>query len=108
MLFYRDSAVQSVFAFPFALSADHSLNSAPTLPTLAGGRHTGAIRCTSVISAVLAETAASQLCQFSGHTGTSRLSFQRKLCEICNKNAIIPVVVKHVQAAPQNAQHAAL
>ena len=48
------------------------------------GGHTGTSRCTCVISALSAEPAAMQKCQFSGFSRASRPPFQREICNFCN------------------------
>ncbi len=91
-------------AFAFASSADHSL--APAEPTFGGG-HTGAFRCTCVISAASAEPAAIQKCQFSGFSLASRPPFQRINCTfriLCNialflfylVTCLLPLLTKHL------------
>jgi hypothetical protein len=59
----------------FALSADHSLSFAELT---FGGGYTGAVRCTCVISAEIAEPAAITKCQFGGFSRASRQSIRRQ------------------------------
>jgi hypothetical protein len=52
------------------------------------GGNTGTIRCKCAISADTPEPPATQKCQFSGFSRTSRPPFQRKIvtkCKMCNK-----------------------
>jgi len=48
------------------------------------GGNTGAFRRICVTSVAVAEPSAAQKCQFGGLSRASRLSIQRKYCNLCN------------------------
>jgi hypothetical protein len=68
--------------FAFALSADHSLNTAMHMPNLHSGGITGAIRCTCANSAGLAEPPAADESHVGGFSPAVRQSFQRIILHV--------------------------
>jgi hypothetical protein len=76
-------------AFRFAHSAALSLTSAKAILHFCSGGISRAIRCTCAISAEITEPPAAQNCQFGGFSAASRPSFQREICKICNKIALL-------------------
>src|SRR5690348_10763009 len=81
--FLRVSVVHCI-ALDFAFSAGYSRVSAATTRHRRRGGHTATNRGSCVISAASAKPAATQKCQISGFSRTSRLPFQRQIFTNCS------------------------